>query len=116
MTCQLDTWHDADLTWKTGNGHGARICGDNRWNLSGNGHGARIRGDDRCNLSIVYPLRRRGGIDGLRRFPRGHRGVGGLRSHAVVSVVRFLCPPSSGLALFGARPLLIGRFQISSRK
>jgi hypothetical protein len=44
--------------------------------------------------SIGYPLRRR-------------RGIGGLRPHAVVSVVRFLCPPSSGLALFGARPLLI---------
>jgi hypothetical protein len=26
---------------------------------------------------------------------------------AVMSVVRYLCPPSSGLALIGARPLLI---------
>jgi hypothetical protein len=34
MTCQLDTWHDADLMWMTGNGHGARICGDDRWYLS----------------------------------------------------------------------------------
>jgi hypothetical protein len=34
MTCQLDTWHDADLTWMTGNGHGARIRGDDRWYLS----------------------------------------------------------------------------------
>jgi hypothetical protein len=31
MTCRLDTWHDADLMWMTGNGHGARICGDDRW-------------------------------------------------------------------------------------
>jgi hypothetical protein len=44
--------------------------------------------------SIGYPLPRR-------------RGVGGLRSHAVVSAVRSLCPLTSGLALFGARPLLI---------
>jgi hypothetical protein len=34
MTFQLDTWHDADLTWIIGNGHGARIRGDDRWNLS----------------------------------------------------------------------------------
>jgi hypothetical protein len=34
MTCQLDTWHDADLTWMTGSGHGARIRGDDRWYLS----------------------------------------------------------------------------------
>jgi hypothetical protein len=34
MTCQLETWHDADLMWMTGNGHGARICGDDRWYLS----------------------------------------------------------------------------------
>jgi hypothetical protein len=35
MTCQLDTWHDADLTWLTGKGHGAKIRGDDRWYLSG---------------------------------------------------------------------------------
>jgi hypothetical protein len=34
MTCQLDTWHDADVTWMTGNGHSARIRGDDRWCLS----------------------------------------------------------------------------------
>jgi hypothetical protein len=34
MTCQLDTWHGADLTWIIGNGHGARIRGGDRWNLS----------------------------------------------------------------------------------
>jgi hypothetical protein len=34
MTCQLDTWHDADLTWIIGNGHGAMISGGDRWNLS----------------------------------------------------------------------------------
>ena len=34
MTCQLDTWHDADLTWIIGNGHGARIRGGDRLNLS----------------------------------------------------------------------------------
>jgi hypothetical protein len=62
--------------------------------------------------SIGYPLRRRRGVGGLRGGPRRRRGIGGLRSRAVVSVVRSLCPPSSGLALFGARPLLtktIGR-------
>jgi hypothetical protein len=34
MTCQLDPWLDADLTWMTGKGHGARIRGDDRWYLS----------------------------------------------------------------------------------
>jgi hypothetical protein len=34
MTCHSDTYHDSDLTWMTGNGHGSRIRGDNRWNLS----------------------------------------------------------------------------------
>jgi hypothetical protein len=34
LTSQLDTWHDADLTWMTGDGHGARIRGDDRWYLS----------------------------------------------------------------------------------
>jgi hypothetical protein len=33
MTCQLDTWHDAYLTWMTGNGYGASIRGDGRWYL-----------------------------------------------------------------------------------
>lgn len=41
MTCQLDTWHDADLTWIIGNGHGARIRGGDRWNLSGVTPGAK---------------------------------------------------------------------------
>jgi hypothetical protein len=41
--------------------------------------------------SIGYPLRRRRGIGGLRGGPRRRCGVGGLRSHAVVSVVRYLC-------------------------
>jgi hypothetical protein len=34
MTWQLDTWHDAGLMWIIDNGHGARIRGDDRWNLS----------------------------------------------------------------------------------
>jgi hypothetical protein len=34
MTCQLDTWHDANLTWMPDNGHGARIRGDDRRYLS----------------------------------------------------------------------------------
>jgi hypothetical protein len=54
MTWQLDTWNDAGLRWIIDNGHGARIRGDDRWDLS--------------------------------------RGVGGLQSHAVVSVVRSPLP------------------------
>jgi hypothetical protein len=34
MPCQLDTWHDANLTWMTGNGHGTRIRGEDTWYLS----------------------------------------------------------------------------------
>jgi hypothetical protein len=34
MTWQLETRHDAGLTWIIDNGHGARIRGDDRWNLS----------------------------------------------------------------------------------
>jgi hypothetical protein len=55
-TCQLDTWYDVDLMWMTGNGDGAWIRGEDRWNLSGNGHSASIRGDDRWNPSQVLAV------------------------------------------------------------
>jgi hypothetical protein len=79
MTWQLDTWHDADLTWIIDKGHCARIFGDDRWNLSA------ILSEDAV-VSVVF---------------------GEVSEDAVVSIMRSLCPPSSGLALFGARPLLI---------
>jgi hypothetical protein len=34
MTWQLDTELDVYLRWITGNGHGARTRGDDRWSLS----------------------------------------------------------------------------------
>jgi hypothetical protein len=34
MTCQLNTWHDADLTSTTGSVHGGRIRGDGRSYIS----------------------------------------------------------------------------------
>jgi hypothetical protein len=50
MTCQLDTWHDADLTWMTGNGHGARIRGDGRWYLSVTEVGQKLKSDSETQL------------------------------------------------------------------
>jgi hypothetical protein len=48
MTWQLDTELDVDLRWIIGNGHGARICGDDRWNplvtVMAQGHVATIGG------------------------------------------------------------------------
>jgi hypothetical protein len=65
MTWQLDTELDVDLRWIIGNGHGARTCGDDRWNplvtVMAQGHVATIGGAYHLECHVAMRHNAKGG-------------------------------------------------------